>query len=123
MKRGTTLTLLLGMLPVLSGCGTLGNMQEVRDAEQPGRTPYGGVRDDACGGFRMLSTVVHVPDSEEPWEFGQRAACLVLGTYFLAVDLPMSAIADTVTLPYVLLAGPGTIPKPDAHPTSGAADN
>ena len=85
---------------IAGGCGTLVNLPE---AEYPGmlkpdvtRLPYGGVRMDAAiGSDCLLSPPYGVP----------------VGAYILFVDLPLSAIGDTLTLPYVLYMGPSKRPS------------
>jgi uncharacterized protein YceK len=75
-----------------SGCGTMLNLPEAKSVmlcPEETRLPYGGVRMDAEGGYDLLS--------------GDRCA---LGIYILIVDLPLSAVGDTLTLPYVLYMGP-----------------
>jgi uncharacterized protein YceK len=94
------------VLLLLSGCGTLCNLPET-----PGmfhlngaatRRIYGGVRLDAHFGTRCITASFQ----EQSSEFG-RAGTFAMGAYALFVDLPISAAADTVTLPYVLYQGPG----------------
>jgi uncharacterized protein YceK len=60
--------------------------------------PYGGVREDATWGAQNL---VHSFTAQEvvtaaPSEFA-------LGAGTLLIDLPLSVVGDTLTLPYVLL--------------------
>jgi uncharacterized protein YceK len=121
MKPGTAV-LLLAMLPIVGGCGTLVNLHEQRDDGKPGLTPYGGVQYDAAIAPDLLSTVVRIPSSEGLWEFISPGACFVIGTYVLVVDLPLTGLADTLTLPYVLAKGPGKIPNTDVHPPPARGD-
>ncbi len=109
--------LLLGMLPIVGGCGTALNLRD-HDApkwssELPPRTPYGGVQMEVSGApdflWRFSPKSVH----RELDECGFLLTSLgvgsniLWGTYIFCVDLPLTAIGDTVTLPYVLVEGPG----------------
>jgi uncharacterized protein YceK len=83
MKRAClALAVLVSALP-LSGCGTIRNLS----SESP--SPYGGVE-------KCLNDPVHV----NPGANLQGQGVLVL-LALLAADLPLSFLADTLTLPYV----------------------
>jgi uncharacterized protein YceK len=84
-----TLVIAVGMLCALSGCGTMENLSGNGGV-------YGGVRDDASIIAGCLT-----PGEKET---GNPAADLVVATLLL-VDLPLSVIGDTVTLPLSLLFG------------------
>ena len=115
----------ISMLFLLSGCGTVVNL-----APDSGmfhldgtttRRVYGGVQLDASFATKCVSASV---DHYEP-EFG-RAGTFALGAYTLCVDLPISLVADTLTLPYVLYKGPGggflgQVQSPSRHQTSDAS--
>jgi uncharacterized protein YceK len=88
------------VIPAVSGCGTLSNLGRytgivVLDGTHTERV-YGGVwrdlefvQDDMAGVVR-------------PGPGLERASQLVGAAYFLLVDLPLSAVGDTLTLPLVL---------------------
>jgi uncharacterized protein YceK len=84
-----TLVIAVGMLCALSGCGTMENLSGSGGV-------YGGVRDDAS-----LMTKCLTPE-ENP--NSNRAADLALAAILL-MDLPLSLVGDTVTLPLSLLFG------------------
>jgi uncharacterized protein YceK len=82
------------VLSAASGCGTVMNLTEERSPTEPmstsskPRSPYGGVGYDLdVGSWSLLAGPIG-------WV---ECACLV-------VDTPLSAVADTLTLPYVLYA-------------------
>src|SRR5262245_5008496 len=111
MRRAIlALPLLLGAC----GCGTLCNLPDSPPTAlhwQTTRRPYGGVRLDAAFGAKCLASaagheVSWAPDMRAHLEYG-RATRLALGLYTLGVDLPLCLAADTLTLPYVLVEGPG----------------
>ncbi len=77
----------------LAGCGTVKNLEDrpmgyFRPKGDAEKRVYGGVRIDA------------------EWASGYfvRDGDWFLGTYLLAVDLPLCAVADTMTLPITLCA-------------------
>jgi uncharacterized protein YceK len=84
-----TQVIAVGMLCALSGCGTMENLSGSGGV-------YGGVRDDAS----IIAGCLTPGDKET----GNAAADLVVATLLL-VDLPLSLIGDTVTLPLSLLFG------------------
>jgi uncharacterized protein YceK len=108
----------------LAGCGTVGNCVNVKG--KPARAIYGGVRRDALEGTNHLneafvgpapsfSKVPQPPDAAR--DFAVKTVCAGWGAALLAVDLPLSAVADTLTLPVTV---PATLlqKKPNAkgHP-------
>jgi uncharacterized protein YceK len=78
----------------LTGCGTLSNLQEKpsmffpRNDDAPPNRIYGGVRISA----------------EQGWHGLKGGAEPVAGTYRWVVDVPLSAVADTLTLPVTIPA-------------------
>jgi uncharacterized protein YceK len=80
-------------LSVTSGCGTVNSLTERQSPTYPmsthsePRTPYGGVAYD----FDVA-----------PWLCVAGPVGVLACAGYLALDLPLSATADTVTLPYVL---------------------
>ena len=79
-------------LSVLSGCGTVSNLEHgcAPDAYRPLPSVYGGVQTDA------LVEVVSVNKVREQPILG----FVDIGLF--AADLPLSLVGDTATLPYVL---------------------
>src|SRR5438046_2420208 len=94
MPRATIWAIpLVVLIAALSGCGTLLILpdeppQPFDFDNVPTRRPYGGVRLDL-----------------EP--FPDANSMKPLDYLFLAVDVPLCFIGDTLTLPYVLWVGPG----------------
>ncbi len=87
----TRLSLALLATLALSGCGTFHNLND-------GGRIYGGVQTDLA--VAGLLTAGALQDDQEAWA---RAYCLTLGAATLAVDMPLSAAADTLTLPLTCL--------------------
>src|SRR3954466_9883518 len=88
MKRSLTVAALA--VSALSGCGTVCNLQE-------GGTPYGGVSQTAKAGA----------DAWDYWRHPQGACIppsfdLARAIYLFALDLPLSAVGDTLTLPVTI---------------------
>ena len=82
------------VMAAVSGCGTTMNLAEgsgpFQFAEAAGPRVYGGVRYDAAMGSLWL-----LGGFLEP-------ALAPLGLYVLAVDMPLSFIGDTLTLPWTV---------------------
>lgn len=104
----------------LSGCGTVVNCVSVNGPAA--RSIYGGVRQDAANGSRHLTEAFTGPapsfsEMPKPPSFGSDLAsksfCAACGVCMLAVDLPVSAVADTVTLPVTVTS---TLMKKNANP-------
>ncbi|MFN0196819.1 MAG: YceK/YidQ family lipoprotein [Planctomycetaceae bacterium] len=107
---------------ITSGCGTILNFTvwDIRNVRTQSsfeegyhsapQKIYGGVTTDAAWGKSILSEAVTNPDTanlpRDAW----------LGLHIWFVDLPLSAVADTLTLPLTI---PATIKRakndPDAH--------
>lgn len=109
----------LALLPV--GCGTVANCTNWQ-----GRAPltvYGGVKEDIVSGTDHLheafggpcpsfSAVTHMPSTAE--QVMMRSFCAGCGVCMLALDMPISIVADTLTLPITI---PATLArKPKDHP-------
>jgi uncharacterized protein YceK len=89
----------------LTGCGTIYNFPESHGALAPQhatRLPYGGVKMDATSGVDLANTALDFQT--------EHLVLIPLSAYLLLVDLPLSAIGDTLTLPYVLYMGPSGMP-------------
>lgn len=106
---------------LLGGCGTVANCTSWQ-----GRAPltvYGGVKEDIVSGADHLheafggpcpsfSAVTHPPSFAE--QAMMRSFCAGCGVCMLALDLPISVVADTLTLPITI---PATLArKPNDHP-------
>src|SRR5947209_775475 len=94
----------MGRLAILSGsaagCGTFMNMYPFEGH----MTPYGGVAADLGTAFaRPARKDPPKEDSEETSVLTSVATYALLAAW-LAVELPLSAAGDTVTLPVTLLA-------------------
>jgi uncharacterized protein YceK len=92
MYRTQTAWLAAALVCALGGCGTIGNLAD------PGRTkPFGGViRDREASGW-LIDEV-----SEASKKSAAEKAGLVLAAPIVTIDLPLSLVADTVTLPITL---------------------
>ncbi len=94
----------------LGGCGTAVNCAGVRDGGAP-KQIYGGVALDRRWSSHFFGQAFHGPCAEDaPWSKKLLAGSFAFGcgVGVLAVDLPLSAILDTLTLP---LTVPATIRK------------
>jgi hypothetical protein len=102
---------------VPAGCGTFLNMQETAwrpfwpEDGTPTRRVYGGVAYDAAFGANMLASSFQ-PGAEFFGPLGFN-----WGWSVLTVDLPLSAVGDTITLPWTVAA---SAPRVFA---TGAADS
>lgn len=115
--RSTVTACLAAVLAVLlGGCGTMVNCISTKGAAP--RAIYGGVLQDAQNGTMHLNEAFSGPApsfSEMPQppsagrDFLVKSFCAGCGVCMLAVDLPVSAVADTLTLP---LTVPATLMKP-----------
>jgi uncharacterized protein YceK len=84
----------------IAGCGTVENLRGTDEDIKTGR-PFGGVRYDVEAAVTMLEDT-----SGGHGGLLGRSLQLVLGPYLLLVDLPLSAVADTLTLPLVYHKAP-----------------
>src|SRR5438128_5356069 len=93
------LFLLLMVLVSEEGCGTMLNLAGdsyagAQDVEIPARSCFGGVRTDFAGGIGYAKESLK---AQRP--VNDRLVNVALATVILTVDLPLSLIADVVTLP------------------------
>ena len=87
---GLAFTLLCG------GCGTFGNLVPIDSPREP--TIYGGVQGDC-----ELAKQVFALDFEKIQQGHLLDCCSLVGpTTLFAIDLPLSAVGDTLTIPLVL---------------------
>ncbi len=91
------IALLLAGLTATSGCGTAGNLY------LPHQKPhiYGGVEFDCMA--MQASWAMLEPDPSEPKGPLERLGRTLLLTGLVTLDFPLSFVADTITLPSVLL--------------------
>ena len=115
MRPKATASLSAVLVAVLSGCGTVVNCFNVNGSAA--RAIYGGVRQDAENGRRHLCeafspTAPTFTEMPKPPSAGRDLAaktfCAACGVGMLAIDLPVSAVADTLTLPVTV---PATLTK------------
>src|SRR5260370_727692 len=97
-RRGITLLLLMVALSAATGCGTMMNLDTSSAAFGmiPTQRVYGGIQSDvelADRNFQMASE-----------GGGEGVARGVVGAYLLLVDLPLSLVGDTLTLPVTIPA-------------------
>jgi uncharacterized protein YceK len=112
MCRGVTACLAAGLFAALSGCGTAVNCLSFSGS--PPREIYGGVKQDAQSGTDHLAEAFSrscpsfspLPDNSPSLgtKLMTRSFCAGCGLCMLAVDLPVSAVADTLTLPVTIPA-------------------
>jgi uncharacterized protein YceK len=123
MNNTIALFVLLLATVMLSGCGTIENLRA--DWHGPdGAKVYGGVENDLIhgreiyGGYQVNGRDTYAGCSfvrdwryqsiaffqtEEGRRLDSELQKLILGPWLLAVDLPLSAAADTVLLPYTMI--------------------
>lgn len=93
-------TALLMMAGFLSGCGTAANISVGAREGWQYAPPYGGVRRDVQSAEDWV---------DHTWTWGenldlQRDLGTVVGVGLVGIDVPLSAIGDTLTLPITLPA-------------------
>jgi uncharacterized protein YceK len=120
MRPKATACLTAALAAVLSGCGTVVNCTGINGA--PARAIYGGVRQDAENGTRHVTEAFSgpapsfsaMPKPPSPAsDLASKSFCFVSGVGMLAVDLPVSVVADTLTLPVTV---PATLMKKKPAP-------
>jgi uncharacterized protein YceK len=115
MRRQTAVGLGAVLAFALAGCGTVNNLrpQPKKDKDNPnaealgGKGIYGGVGLDARVGAAMLAGAftTEAQPQESLMVSAMDAPCKVgVAAWLLAVDLPLSAVADTLTLPVTVPA-------------------
>jgi uncharacterized protein YceK len=101
IRRVATVGLLLVVAAVSGGCGTFLNQQgpgmyPALQGRQPCQ-PFGGVGVDLDAGRRAVERYAV---GVEPGDLPETLGSLTTACALLAVDLPMSAIGDTLYLPF-----------------------
>jgi uncharacterized protein YceK len=120
MRSKATACLAAVLAAALAGCGTAVNCFNGKGVGAC--AIYGGVKQDAVNGTSHLAEAFSGPApsfSEMPKppsparDFVAKSFCAGCGVAMLAVDLPVSAVADTLTLPVTV---PATLrkKKPDS---------
>jgi uncharacterized protein YceK len=122
VMRGRLIVSLAAPLALLlGGCGTMVNCTSVNGPAP--RTIYGGVKEDIVSGTGHLheafggpcpsfSAVTHMPSTAE--QVMMRSFCAGCGVCMLALDMPVTVVADTLTLPITI---PATLArKKNDHP-------
>jgi uncharacterized protein YceK len=132
MRRQAAVGLGAAIAFALVGCGTVNNLRPQRkpDKDNPNAAAlgvkgvYGGVGLDARAATAMLAGVfsTEAQPQESLLVSAMDAPCKVgIATWLLAVDLPLSAVADTLTLPMTV---PATLKnKGQADPPPKPAPN
>lgn len=106
MRRRVASGLAAVLVVALGGCGTAVNFASVEDLGAPKRV-YGGVAQDAQWASHFLSEAFEGPPTDDAtWCNKLLAGSFAFGCSVctLAVDLPLSAAADTLTLPITIPA-------------------
>ncbi len=112
MRRQAAMGLAAVLALAAGGCGTMNNLHPPAkaDPEAPAPVPrsvYGGVALDARVGGKWLAapfTAERLPQVSLV-ESAVDSTCKVgIAAWVLAVDLPLSAVADTLTLPVTIPA-------------------
>jgi uncharacterized protein YceK len=106
MRRRVASSLAAVLIVALGGCGTAVNFASVEDLGAPKRV-YGGVTQDTHWASHFFSEAFEGPPVEgATWCNKLLAGSFALGCGIcaLAVDLPLSAAADTLTLPITIPA-------------------
>jgi uncharacterized protein YceK len=102
-RRGFTILLVLGLTCAASGCGTLHNVGLGGCCCGGGRAErlkvYGGVRHDLTAAGESAAEVVAGVDP-----LPRRVGMMALQGVVTVVDLPLSAVADTLLLPVTVRA-------------------
>jgi uncharacterized protein YceK len=115
MRLRATACLAAVFAAALGGCGTVVNC--INGDGTAAREIYGGVKQDAQNGTHHLSEAFSgpapcfskMPKPPNPVsDFAAKSFCAGCGVCMLAVDLPVSAVADTLTLPVTV---PATLMK------------
>jgi uncharacterized protein YceK len=95
----TAMALTVGLAGCLVGCGTVGNFVE-NGVGSGSKEVYGGVEASFDWARYVASSMTDGPITIEKLEMSPVE--FVVATYFLAVDMPLSAVGDTLTLPLTL---------------------
>jgi len=89
----------LSAVSLLSGCGTFWNMEFSKERDTGERAIYGGVQIDAHLAFDSTKDALADSNSDHATIGSAIAMCMLA-----ILDAPLSAIADTLTLPITISA-------------------
>lgn len=115
MARAAVRAVLAVFAVWLSGCGTTVNLIQPRPYPE-GPEVYGGVADAAKSVREWATQVSERSRKGDFWGCCATAACCVISS----VDLPASAVGDTLTLPITILFALEKPSQEPAHPASRA---
>src|SRR5262249_16905247 len=102
-RRVVGAVLALAAIYSVSGCGSFLNIAYFTPIEGGGRM-YGGVSLDAEEGTKYIRKTFSSDPAQDDGPDKSKPVMLALGVYFLAIDLPLSAVADTLALPWTIRA-------------------
>jgi uncharacterized protein YceK len=116
--------LAIGVAVALSGCGTMRNMRGFDDGANntgidalPPESVYGGVR--VCAQQLWTLTLAPLTEKDVPTGLGMAAGLGTMPvTLLVLADLPLCAVADTLTLPWTVNAELTRLLKPPERPGS-----
>ncbi len=127
MRRRGTAWVAAVVAAALSGCGTVVNCTAVNGPAA--REIYGGVKQDVQNGSGHLAEAFYGPcPSFSPYPTSPNSGPNLLGKSFcagcgvcmLALDLPVSFVADTLTLPVTIPAALSKTKEPRKRKRSSA---
>jgi uncharacterized protein YceK len=107
------ITCLATLALLFCGCGTIANLAGVKQGilsprEDPKYEVYGGIQND-LESARSLFTKDSSKENEKPETVLEQighsindAECFLISSGFLAVELPLSFVGDTLTLPITI---------------------
>ena len=111
MRRAALAVAFVSALAGVSGCGTEANFVDV-DHVWVSRQVYGGVKWD----LKSAQDLIHDGCSFKGGTGSGDLGVMALGVSLLALDLPLSALADTLTLPWTI---PAALEKQDEADLAG----
>jgi len=118
MRRASHAAALAFALAILSGCGTIANFG---GKGWQNTQIYGGVLRDVKSAQDFIATNPIAPETDIQKDVGT-----VVGVGIIGLDIPFSAIADTLTLPItipaVLWATPATVTTAASVSRKGKSD-
>lgn len=111
MGRASRAAALVIVTGLLSGCGTVANLAVGAREGWNNVQIYGGVRRDVQSAGNWLA---HSWVAPEKLEFMQDIGAIV-GVGLVGIDVPLSAVGDTLTLPVTIPASIWGRPRNDAN--------
>jgi uncharacterized protein YceK len=116
-SKGSAAILVAGVVLGLAGCGTILNLKDPPGSQVPRKRIYGGVQLDVANGTQAFEEVCTAEGHQKYQTAVPRGVTLALGAYLLAIDVPLSAIGDTLTLPITVCATLAGKDEPANSPT------